>query len=79
MSIAARHDAVVELLYRPGHFITHGLPLARAWPPSAADTMLPASPAHASTGPHRTLDQDAVFAIDQLVEIAIRALSAGGQ
>jgi uncharacterized membrane protein len=27
------------------------------------------------TGPHRTLDQDPVFAIDQLVEIAIRALS----
>jgi uncharacterized membrane protein len=30
--------------------------------------------AHA-TGPHRTLIQDPVFAIDQLVEIAIRALS----
>jgi uncharacterized membrane protein len=28
------------------------------------------------TGPHRTLVQDPVFAIDQLVEIAIRALSA---
>jgi uncharacterized membrane protein len=27
------------------------------------------------TGPHRTLMQDPVFAIDQLVEIAIRALS----
>jgi uncharacterized membrane protein len=27
------------------------------------------------TGPHRTLIQDPVFAIDQLVEIAIRALS----
>ena len=27
------------------------------------------------TGPHRTLSQDPVFAIDQLVEIAIRALS----
>ena len=75
VSIAARHDAVVELLYRPGHFITHGLPLARAWPPSAADTMLPALTRAHITGPHRTLDQDAVFAIDQLVEIAIRALS----
>ena len=28
------------------------------------------------TGPHRTLVQDPVFAIDQLAEIAIRALSA---
>ena len=30
------------------------------------------------TGPHRTLNQDPVFAIDQLVEIAIRALSPAG-
>src|SRR6202022_4155773 len=28
-----------------------------------------------TTGPHRTLTQDLAFAIDQLVEIAIRALS----
>ena len=27
------------------------------------------------TGPHRTLAQDLTFAIDELVEIAIRALS----
>ena len=73
--VAARHGAVVELLYRPGHFVTHGLPLARIWPPSARQELEAAlSRAHV-TGPHRTLDQDAVFAIDQLVEIAIRALS----
>lgn len=73
--IAAQHDAVVELLYRPGHFVTHGLPLAHIWPPSARPELeVAVSRAHV-TGPHRTLDQDAVFAIDQLVEIAIRALS----
>jgi uncharacterized membrane protein len=73
--VAAQHDAVVELLYRPGHFVTHGLPLARIWPPSARPELEVAlSRAHV-TGSHRTLDQDAVFAIDQLVEIAIRALS----
>ena len=33
------------------------------------------SPGHTSTGPHRTLIQEPVFAVDQLVEIAIRALS----
>ena len=43
----------------------------------AADMMLRQLSTRAHiTGPHRTLDQDAVFAIDQLVEIAIRALSA---
>lgn len=73
--IAARHDAVVELLYRPGHFLTHGLPLARIWPPSARQELEVALTRAHVTGPHRTLEQDAVFAIDQLVEIAIRALS----
>ena len=75
VSMAARHDAVVQLLHRPGHFVTHGLPLARVWPPSAAGEVVAALTRAHVTGPHRTLDQDPVFAIDQLVEIAIRALS----
>ncbi|MDQ4504617.1 DUF2254 domain-containing protein [Sinomonas sp. ASV322] len=75
VEIMERHGAVVQLIYRPGHFITRGLPLARVWPPSAADAVLPALARAHITGPHRTLEQDAVFAIDQLVEIAIRALS----
>lgn len=75
VSIAARHEAVVQLLHRPGHFVTHGLPLARVWPPSVAGEVVAALTRAHVTGPHRTLDQDAVFAIDQLVEIAIRALS----
>lgn len=75
LALATKHDAVVQLLHRPGHFVTHGLPLARVWPPGAAPEMLAALTRAHVTGPHRTLDQDAVFAIDQLVEIAIRALS----
>ena len=31
-------DAVIELLYRPGHFVVEGLPLAHVWPPEAAPT-----------------------------------------
>jgi uncharacterized membrane protein len=46
------------------------------WPRGAAQEVGQAlSKAHVA-GPHRTLVQDPVFAIDQLVEIAIRALSA---
>ena len=75
LALATKHDAVVQLLHRPGHFVTHGLPLARVWPAAAAPDMLAALTRAHVTGPHRTLDQDAVFAIDQLVEIAIRALS----
>ncbi|HXQ61660.1 MAG TPA: DUF2254 domain-containing protein [Acidimicrobiales bacterium] len=75
IDIAVRTDAVIRLLHRPGHFIVAGRPLARVWPGGAAGQVAIAlSKAHV-TGPHRTLMQDPVFAIDQLVEIAIRALS----
>ncbi|WP_375479329.1 DUF2254 domain-containing protein [uncultured Jatrophihabitans sp.] len=73
--IATKHDVVLQVMHRPGHFVTHGLPLARVWPPSDAREVLASLENAHITGPHRTLDQDPVFAIDQLVEIAIRALS----
>jgi uncharacterized membrane protein len=73
--IAVDADAVVQLLYRPGHFVVKGLPLARVWPPSAADEVARGLDRAHVTGANRTLKQDLAFAIDQLVEIAIRALS----
>ena len=52
-----------------------GRPFASVYPPQAAATVAAALEKAHATGPHRTLSQDPVFAIDQLVEIAIRALS----
>ncbi len=52
-----------------------GRPLATVWPGGAAGQVREALAKAHLTGPHRTLSQDPVFAIDQLVEIAIRALS----
>ena len=76
ISIATRTDSVIRLEHRPGHYLATGRPLAFVWPRDAAPQVaLALSKAHV-TGPHRTLVQDPVFAIDQLVEIAIRALSA---
>ncbi len=73
--IATRLDAVIRLSFRPGHFVLAGRPLATVWPGGAAAQVRKSlAKAHLS-GPHRTLNQDPVFAIDQLVEIAIRALS----
>ena len=74
VATATDNDAVVQLLYRPGHFVTAGLPMARVWPPDAAASLEAMERGHVA-GPYRTLSQDPVFAIDQLVEIAIRALS----
>jgi uncharacterized membrane protein len=75
VEIATEADAVIELLFRPGHFVTRGLPLARVWPSAAASDVSRALDKAHVTGANRTLRQDLTFAIDQLVEIALRALS----
>ena len=75
VEIAAHNDAVIRLTHRPGHFVVEGRPLAEVWPRPAAPRVAAALDRAHALGPHRTLLQDPVFAIDQLVEIAIRALS----
>ena len=76
IGIATRTDSFIRLEHRPGHYLATGRPLAMVWPQGAApEVALALRKAHV-TGPHRTLVQDPVFAIDQLVEIGIRALSA---
>jgi uncharacterized membrane protein len=73
--LAAEKGAVIRLLQRPGHFLVSGHPIATVWPPDAADSVSRALRRAHITGPNRTLAQDLSFAVDQLVEIAIRALS----
>jgi uncharacterized membrane protein len=76
IDIASGSHAVIRLLHRPGHFVVEGEPLADVWPAAAAPGVARALGGAHATGPHRTLTQDLSFAVDQLVEIAIRALSA---
>ncbi len=75
IEISSRSHAVIRLLHRPGHFVVEGQPLADVWPAAAAPGVARALGGAHATGPHRTLTQDLSFAVDQLVEIAIRALS----
>jgi uncharacterized membrane protein len=75
IGIATNADAVIRLLYRPGHFLVEGLPLVMVWPGEAGDEVARRLERSHITGPHRTLTQDLAFAIDQMVEIALRALS----
>jgi uncharacterized membrane protein len=73
--LAARYGAVIRLHHRPGHFLVAGQPFLTVWPSAAApDVERTLRRAHI-TGPFRTLTQDVAFAVDQLVEIGIRALS----
>jgi uncharacterized membrane protein len=75
ITLAAGAGAVISLSYRPGHFIVQGHPVAAVWPPTAAAQVSEVLGRSHITGPYRTLTQDVSFGIDQLVEIAIRALS----
>jgi uncharacterized membrane protein len=72
---ATAANAVVYLPYRPGNFLVEDRELAAVWPPQAASRVARCLKRAQFTGPIRTLAQDPAFAIDQLVEIAIRALS----
>jgi uncharacterized membrane protein len=74
--LATERGAVIRLLHRPGHFVVAGQPMATVWPPQAAESVTQGLRRAHLTGQYRTLTQDLAFAVDQLVEIAIRALSA---
>ncbi|MHB9028962.1 MAG: DUF2254 domain-containing protein [Candidatus Latescibacterota bacterium] len=76
MKIASQHDLVLLLGYRPGLFIIRSTPLVWALPPERLNPRLEKSIRNSFViGNQRTYTQDAEFAIHQLVEISLRALS----
>jgi len=75
LAIATECDAVIRLLYRPGQFVVAGQPLARVLPSRAVGPVSRGLVRAHIVGPNRTLTQDPGFAIDQLVEVALGALS----
>ena len=75
VELAVAHDAVIKLHHRPGHFVVRGQPFLTVWPAEAAPRVERWLRRAHVTGSYRTLSQDVAFAVDQLVEIAIRALS----
>jgi uncharacterized membrane protein len=78
VELAVRENLLIHLGYRPGNFITRGSTLITVWPGEKVDDSLAkAANDIFVVGPERTLEQDAEFAIGQMVEIAVRALSPG--
>ncbi|MGE3623366.1 MAG: DUF2254 domain-containing protein [Bdellovibrionales bacterium] len=75
--MAVEHDLTFEFQYRPGQFIIDGAVLARCWPQPQDDLTADHVLGAFYFGPQRTIVQDFEFAIDQLVEVAVRALSPG--
>jgi uncharacterized membrane protein len=75
LAVAERADAVVVLERRPGQFVVQGQTIARVVPASALDEVQRIVHDAVQIGDARTLRQDEEFALAQVVEIALRALS----
>ncbi len=73
---AAERRASVQLLIRPGHYLFPQTPVAYVRS-AAADAALDAVRNATAIGSQRVGDSDPEFAIRQLVEVAMRALSPG--
>jgi uncharacterized membrane protein len=77
MRIATRHDLVIRILSRPGRYVHDATPVAEIWPRSRANERVRRQVAKAFImGRTRTSEQDVEYALNQLVEVAVRALSA---
>jgi uncharacterized membrane protein len=78
MKVCRRSDLVIRIEVRPGDFIQKGVSIARVWPSSShVEGVVEKLTRCFSIGEERTTQQDLEFAVDQLVEVAVRALSTG--
>ncbi|MEP6822700.1 MAG: DUF2254 domain-containing protein [Chthoniobacterales bacterium] len=78
LEIARENDLLVRLYRRPGDFVAEGSLLVEVWPKAKASVKLSGElRATFLLGRHRTPTQDLEYSIDQLVEVAVRALSPG--
>jgi uncharacterized membrane protein len=76
LQIAKENNAVIQVLFQPGDFIVKGVLLAKVWASKPRDKERDDSINEAFIlGRQRTLVQDVTFGINELVEVAIRALS----
>ena len=78
MALAVQEDIVIQLERRPGDYVVATRPLVLIWPGSRiTDQLVDRVNSAFALGNQRSSGQDIVFAVNQLVEIAIRALSPG--
>jgi uncharacterized membrane protein len=78
MEIAQSENRVLQLAVRAGDHVIFGTTVLQYWPSTPLDPKVVARlEAAFICGSQRTPEQDVEFAIDQMVEIAVRALSPG--
>lgn len=78
MQIARENNLLLRVQHRPGKFVVQGSDLVLVWPGEQVNKKLSRKINDVFIlGPQRTEVQDVEFSVDQLVEIASRALSPG--
>jgi uncharacterized membrane protein len=76
LPLARRHDLVIRVKYRPGDFVFERTPLAVVTGTGELDRDIEQQVRRAFVlGKYRSLEQDVEFPIQQLVDMALRALS----
>lgn len=78
LALALEHDLVVRLEQKHGSYVVAGCAVVSIWPGRrVTDKLAKQVRSHFVLGNQRTSDQDFEFGINQLVEMAVRALSPG--
>lgn len=78
MGLAVEEDIVIRIASRPGHYVVTQRPLVQIWPGNRISDQLKHRVNLAfALGRERIPRQDIEFLVNQLVEIAVRALSPG--
>jgi len=76
LKLAKDKDLMIRLLHKPGQFISQDETIALVWPASSVSDLLGKHLRRSiQIGNRRTPTQDVEYAINQLVEIAVRAMS----
>jgi uncharacterized membrane protein len=76
VTLAGEKDLVIRLLRKPGAFVWHGEVVALVWPAGRIDQQVDRQLRLAfRLGNQRTPTQDVEYAVNQLVEMAARAMS----
>jgi len=76
LTLARENDLVIRLICKPGHFVWREAAVALVWPAGRVDKPLEEQILTAfRLGNSRTPTQDVAYAFNQLVEMAVRAMS----
>ena len=76
LPLAEKKDLVIRLMPKPGAFVRTGMVLARVWPADRVDEELDNEIRNTfHLGNQRTPTQDVEYGVNQLTEMAVRAMS----